>query len=322
MAQHYSGIGGQAVLEGVMMRNKNMYATAVRKPNQEIEVEVDEFHGAMEQSFWKKLPLVRGVFSFVDSLALGIRTLNYSASFYDEEEPSGKRIDPDKKARQDKALEIATTTVSLIAAIFLFMVLPYLISSLLERFIRSTALLSIVEGLIRILIFLTYMVTISLMPDIKRLYRYHGAEHKCINCIEHGHALTVANVRKASRFHRRCGTSFIVFVMLISVVLFFFIHVDSFSLRILIRIALIPVIAGISYEILRLAGRSDNIAVRIMSAPGLFIQRITTAEPDDAMIEVAITSVEAVFDWKAYLADEFGKDERRYENVQRGHVVS
>lgn len=304
-----------------MMRNKNMYATAVRKPNQEIDVEVDEFHATLEKSVWKQIPIVRGVFAFIDSLSLGIRSLNYSATFYDDEEPEGKAIDPDKKARQDKIFTILTTCFSLVAAIALFMVLPYFLANLLDRFIRSAALLSLMEGLIRIAIFLIYMVAISAMPDIKRLYRYHGAEHKCINCIEHGHALTVSNVRKSSRFHRRCGTSFIVLVMLVSVVLFFFIHVESVSMRILIRIALIPVIAGISYEILQWAGRSDNIVVNILSLPGLWIQNITTAEPDDSMIEVAIASVEAVFDWKAYLADQFGKDESKYENVQRGHLV-
>lgn len=321
MAQHYSGIGGQAVLEGVMMRNKNMYATAVRKPNQEIEVEVDEFHGTLEKSVWKRIPIVRGVFSFIDSLKLGIGSLNYSATFYDDDESSDREIDPDKKARQDRIFTILTTCFSLVAAIALFMILPYLLTVLLDRFIRSAALLSLLEGILRIAIFLIYMVAISLMPDIKRLYRYHGAEHKCINCIEHGHALTVSNVRKSSRFHRRCGTSFIVLVMLISVVLFFFIHVESFSMRIIIRIALIPVIAGISYEVLQWAGRSDNVVVNILSLPGLWIQHITTSEPDDQMIEVAIASVEAVFDWKAYLADEFGKDESKYEYVQRGHLV-
>lgn len=321
MAQHYSGIGGQAVLEGVMMRNKNMYATAVRKPNQEIEVEVDEFHTTLERSVWKRIPIVRGVFAFIDSLSLGIRSLNYSATFYEDEEPTDHPTDPDKKAKQDRILSVVTTCISLVAAIAIFMILPYYLSTLLDRYIRSAALLSLVEGIIRIAIFLIYMVVISAIPDIKRLYRYHGAEHKCINCIEHGHALTVSNVRKSSRFHRRCGTSFIVLVMLISVILFFFIHVESVSMRILIRIALIPVIAGISYEVLQWAGRSDNVVVNILSLPGLWIQHITTGEPDDAMIEVAIASVEAVFDWKAYLADTFGKDESKYEFVQRGHLV-
>ena len=196
--------------------------------------------------------------------------------------------------------------VSVAIALGVFMVLPYYITSLFEEYIRSESLMAIIEGALRIIIFVVYVASISLMKDIRRVYRYHGAEHKCINCVEKGRPLTVKNVMKCSRQHRRCGTSFLLFVMLVSVVLFFFIRVDHLVYRVLLRIALIPVIAGISYEIIRLAGRSNNILVRILSAPGMLLQRLTTREPDEGMVEVAIAAVEAVFDWKAYLYEAFG----------------
>ena len=186
------------------------------------------------------------------------------------------------------------------------MLLPLFLSDLLGKYIRNVSVIAMIEGLIRILIFIGYITGISLMKDIKRLYMYHGAEHKCINCIEKGRPLTVKDVKRSSRLHKRCGTSFLLFVVLVSVVVFFFIRVDNMALKLILRIALVPVIAGISYEIIRLAGRSDNIIVRIISAPGLWMQKLTTKEPDEDMIEVAIASVEAVFDWKAYLKDTFG----------------
>lgn len=199
-----------------------------------------------------------------------------------------------------------TTVISVLLAVGIFILLPYFISSFLVGYIRNASLLAIIEGIIRILIFFAYVVGISLMKDIHRLYQYHGAEHKCINCIEKGRPLTVHNVMRSSRIHKRCGTSFMFFVMFVSIVLFFFIRVDNAALRIMLRIALIPVIAGISYEIIRLAGRTDNILVKIISAPGMLLQRLTTKEPDESMVEVAIKSVEAVFDWKEYLKETFG----------------
>ena len=201
---------------------------------------------------------------------------------------------------------ILTTALSFVFAIALFMVLPYALSEVISKFVRNTSLVAIIEGVLRILIFILYILLISRMKDIKRLFMYHGAEHKCINCIEKGRPLTVKNVRRSSRLHRRCGSSFILFVMLVSIVLFFFIRVDSYLWRIVVRILLIPVISGISYEIIRLAGRSNFFLIRIISAPGLWLQKLTTKEPDDSMIEVAIKSVEAVFDWKDYLKDSFG----------------
>lgn len=306
----YSGIGGQAVLEGVMMKNKDDYAVAVRKPDGEIEVEVDVFHGILHGSKWKQIPFIRGIFNFIDSMVLGMKTINYSASFYEDEEARETKVDKAlNKMSGGKAESILmgiTTVISVVLAIAIFILLPYFLSSLLSQYVRNDSLLAIIEGVIRIIIFLAYVVAISLMKDIHRLYQYHGAEHKCINCIEKGRPLTVHNVMRSSRIHKRCGTSFMFFVVFVSIILFFFIRVENPVYRVLLRIALIPVIAGISYEIIRLAGRSDNIFIKVISAPGMLLQRLTTKEPDRSMVEVAIKSVEAVFDWKAYLEDTFG----------------
>lgn len=306
----YSGIGGQAVLEGVMMKNKEKYAVAVRKPDGEIEVEVETYQGLAHGSKFKELPFIRGIFNFLDSLILGTRALNYSASFYEEEEGKETKFDKamDKMSggNGEKLLSGIVTVISIMLAVGIFIVLPYFISSLFESFIRNRSLMAIIEGMIRIALFLLYVWGISAMKDIRRLYQYHGAEHKCINCIEKGRPLTVHNVMRSSRLHKRCGTSFIFFVMLVSIVLFFFIQVDNVAEKVILRILLMPVVAGISYEIIRLAGRTDNVFIKILSAPGMWIQRMTTREPDESMAEVAIASVEAVFDWKKYLQDTFG----------------
>lgn len=306
----YSGIGGQAVLEGVMMKNGENYAVAVRKPNGEIEVEPENFQGVLHGNKLKELPFIRGIFNFIDSMILGTRALNYSASFYEEEEESETKFDKAVNkvtgGHGEKVMTTLVTIISVVLAVGIFVVLPYFISSLFEGFIRNRSLMAIIEGVIRIVIFLLYVVGISAMPDIKRLYQYHGAEHKCINCIEKGRPLTVHNVMRSSRLHRRCGTSFIFFVLFVSIILFFFIRVDNVAEKVVLRVLLMPVVAGISYEIIRLAGRSDNLIIRIISAPGMWIQRITTREPDESMAEVAIASVEAVFDWKKYLYDAFG----------------
>lgn len=245
-----SGIGGQAVLEGVMMKNKDDYAVAVRKPNGEIEVEVDVFCGAMHGSKLRKIPFVRGVFNFVDSMVLGMKIINYSASFYEDEEAKetklDKALDKISGGRAESLLTGITTVVSIALAVGIFILLPYFLSSVLSQYVRNTSLLTIIEGGIRILIFLAYVVGISLMKDIYRLYQYHGAEHKCISCVEKGRPLTVHNVMRSSRIHRRCGTSFMVFVIFVSIILFFFIRVENPVYRILLRVALIPVIAGLS----------------------------------------------------------------------------
>lgn len=314
-----SGIGGQAVLEGVMMRNKDDYAVAVRKPNGEIEVEVDVFRGCLPGSKLTKVPFIRGIFNFIDSLRIGMKTLNYSASFYEDEEAKetalDKTLDKISGGRAENILMGITMVFSIALAVGIFILLPFFLSSLLAAYIRNDSLLAILEGVIRILIFFAYVAGISLMKDIRRLYQYHGAEHKCINCIEKGRLLTVRNVMRSSRIHKRCGTSFLFFVMFVSIILFFFIRVDNMALKLVLRLLLIPMIAGISYEIIRLAGRTDNIFVQIISAPGMLLQRMTTKEPDESMAEVAIKSVEAVFDWKGYLVENFG-----YEMDEEGNI--
>ncbi len=316
------GIGGQAVLEGIMMKNKDQYAVSVRKPDGQIVTDTQEFGGVMKGSILKRLPFVRGVFNFVDSMILGMRTLNWSVSFYeDEEEAEREKPSLFQKLFGDKADSVVmgiTTAFSMVLAVLIFMMLPYFISGFLSGYIRNESLTVIIEGLIRILIFLLYVTGISAMKDIHRLYQYHGAEHKCINCIERGRPLTVKNVMRCSRQHRRCGTSFLLFVMFVSVVLFFFIRVENSLYRMGLRILLIPVIAGISYEIIRLAGNSNHILIRLLSAPGMWLQKLTTKEPDEDMVEVAIASVEAIFDWKAYLKDtfEYVVDDADTDNVK------
>lgn len=299
----YSGIGGQAVLEGIMMKNKEKYAVAVRKPNGEIAVELENYQGLLHGHKIKEIPFVRGIFNFIDSLVLGMKCLNFSASFYDEEEGGSG------DSGSSRLMTGIVTLFSVALAVGIFVVLPYFLASLLEGYLRNASLMAIIEGVIRIVIFLLYIWGISLMSDIKRLYCYHGAEHKCINCIERGRPLTVNNVMRSSRLHKRCGTSFIFFVFFVSIILFFFIRVDSTLQKVVLRVLLMPVVAGIAYEIIRLAGRSNNIFVRIISAPGMLIQRMTTKEPDKSMVEVAIAAVEAVFDWEQYLSENFGYGE-------------
>lgn len=310
----YSGIGGQAVMEGVMMKNKDHYAVAVRKPDGNIEVKKEEFKGISSKCKLFRVPFIRGIFSFIDSLTLGMSTLTYSASFYEEEEDT-KKTEQEKK-KSDTVFNVITIMISVILAVGIFMVVPFYLSQLLEKVISSKTLVIFLEGVIRLLIFIIYIVLISFMKDIKRVYMYHGAEHKCINCIEHGMPLTVDNVRISSKEHKRCGTSFMLLVMCISILILMLVRFDSRILRLVARIVLIPVIAGISFELLRLAGTKENVFTNIISKPGLLLQRLTTKEPDDSMIEVGITSVEAVFDWKSYLKENFGYDEGSEDDQQ------
>ena len=308
----YSGIGGQAVMEGVMMKNQDKYAVAVRKPDHEIVVEVSEYSGIMKDKKIKNMPIFRGVFNFIDSLVLGMKTLTFSASFFEEEaevekkeqlSKEEKKKQEQKEKKQESAMMGGTVALSVVLAVGIFMLLPYYISTFFGKFISSGWLMALLEGVIRLAIFVAYVAAISMMKDIRRVYMYHGAEHKCINCIEHGMELNVENVRKSSRLHKRCGTSFLLIVMLISIVFFMFIRVDSPVLKVVLRVLLVPVIAGVSYEFIRLAGRSDNAVVNLLSKPGLWLQGLTTREPDDEMIEVGIASVEAVFDWKPYVEE-------------------
>lgn len=312
----YSGVGGQAVMEGVMMKNREAYAVAVRKPDQTIETKVSEYNGTIKNKKIRKLPIIRGVINFVESLYLGMSTLMFSASFFeDEEEEAAKKNREsmtkeerkaleEKEKKQEKALMGGTVAFSIVLALAIFFALPYFLSGFFRKVIDSETLIALLEGVIRLVIFVAYIAIISLTPDIKRTFMYHGAEHKCINCIEHGLELNVENVRASSKQHKRCGTSFLLIVMLISIVFFMFIRVESGVLRLLLRLLLIPVIAGVSYEFIRLAGRYDNWFVNLLSQPGLWMQRLTTKEPSDDMIEVGIAAVNAVFDWKKWQEEE------------------
>jgi uncharacterized protein YqhQ len=356
-----SGIGGQAVIEGIMMRNGNKYAVGVRTADGQIVVDTKECGGKLREKSFAKLPIIRGVVNFFDSLVLGMKTLMFSASLFAEEteeerkeregkarEKAKKKADrlraqgkaseadevlaaceaklakeagkmaeaaeKDKKDSENDALMIATVIFSMVISIALFMMLPYFISRGLRLLTSSEVLIVIGEGIVRVAIFMGYLALISRMKDIQRTFMYHGAEHKCINCIEHGLELNVENVRKSSREHKRCGTSFlfivmfisIVFIMVFSIPLFMVIHVNTAFWRIILRLALLPLIAGVSYEFIRLAGSSDSKLVNLLSKPGMAMQHMTTKEPDDSMIEVAIAAVEAVFDWKKFLNEQFG----------------
>lgn len=299
-------IGGQAVIEGVMMKNMDRYAVSVRKPNGKIETKVEECVSFAEKHPLFQLPVFRGMANFLESMVIGMKTLNYSASFYeDEEEQTESRTEQLlEKILGEKAEKIIMGIVlvfSLAISIGLFMILPYIASEALGKLIRNEYVILFMEGIIQIAIFLGYIVLISRMEDIKRVFMYHGAEHKTINCLEAGVPLTPENVDNFSRLHKRCGTSFIFIVMIISMVFFFFIRVDTIWLRIVLRLLFLPLVAGVSYEFIRLAGNSDHPLVQIFSKPGLALQRLTTKEPDHSMIEVAIASVEGVFDWREYL---------------------
>ncbi len=313
-----SNIGGHAVMEGIMMRHKDVYSIAVRKPDKEIEIKVEDYKSVMKWKSLLKIPILRGVFNFIDSLVVGTKCLMYSATFFEEEEELEKRKtlegeervrEEAKKEKQDKLLMTGTVIFSIIFSVALFMVLPYLLASLLHKIGATETMITIAEAAVRICLFLGYLLLISKMEDIQRLFMYHGAEHKCINCVEHGMPLTVENVMKSSRLHKRCGTSFLFFVIIISIVFFmgFFaiVPIQTLWLRVIVRILLVPVIAGVSYEIIKLAGNSDNCVVSLLSKPGMALQKLTTKEPTPDMAEVAIAAVEAVFDWRAYLEENF-----------------
>ncbi len=297
-----SNIGGQAVLEGIMMRNGGKYSVAVRKTDGEIAVDIQDYKSVIPWKTPLKIPFVRGIFNFIDSLVLGMKTLMFSASFFedDEEEEVVTAEEAAKREKQDRLIMNITVAVSVVLAAVIFMVLPYFLSTVVERYTSSRIIMTVFEGIIRMVIFLLYIFFISRMKDIRRTFMYHGAEHKCINCIEHGLELNVENVRKSSKQHKRCGTSFLFFVMIVSIIFSFFITAQSQVLRVLLRIALLPVIAGVSYEIIRLAGNSDNPFVNLLSRPGMWVQNMTTKEPDDSMIEVGIRAVEEVFDWRTW----------------------
>lgn len=309
-----SNIGGQAVIEGVMMRNADKYAVAVRKTDGEIVVKTEEYKGICRNKKLRSFPIIRGVFSFLDSMVLGMSTLTCSASFFMEEEEK-----EEVKAEKNESLMMGLTIAfSVVMAVAVFMILPYFLSQMFRKFTDSMTVLTLLEGLVRLLIFFGYILLISRMEDIQRVFMYHGAEHKCINCIEHGMELNVENVLKSSRLHKRCGTSFLFIVMIVSMIIFLFIRIESQIWRLLFRLLLIPVIAGVSFEFIRLAGKSENKIVVMLSKPGMMLQKLTTREPDASMAEVAIASVEAVFDWRAYLKENFDRPEQRKKTAGDG----
>ncbi len=352
-----SGIGGQALMEGVMMKNGNHYACAVRKADGTIEVDDQRTTLLGDKYKFFRIPIIRGVVTFVESLVIGVKTLTWSAGVLEDEEEDAKKKEAEI-AGDDVAVETAEAAeaakeadekaatsvpnvkkavkkektksektkdslfmgllvvISIVFAVGLFMILPYFISKFLKTVIDSQFVLALLEGLIRICLFVGYVAAISCMKDIKRVFMYHGAEHKSINCVESGKELTVENVRECSREHKRCGTSFLLIVMILSIIFFMFIRFDSTILMVVARLLLVPVIAGISYEFIRLAGRSDSKVVAVLSKPGLALQKLTTREPEDEMIECAIASVEAVFDWRAYQADLKAAEEAELKEKQ------
>lgn len=291
-------IGGQAVIEGVMMKGPKSYALAVRKPDKEIEVQVTPYVSMGERHKSLSIPILRGVVNFLESLFIGMKTLMASSEYFEEEEDT---VDTKEKTGSNTGYLVLTLIISLVIAIGVFMLLPAFVANFLYKLTSSHLLVNTAEGILRLLIFLGYVALISRMEDIKRTFMYHGAEHKSINCLEAGDDLTVENVRKHTRFHKRCGTSFVFIVMIISIFVFMFVRTDILWLRLLSRVLLIPLVAGISYEFIRYAGMHRNKCSNVLSAPGLWVQRLTTKEPDDEMIEVAIKSVEGVIDWREYV---------------------
>lgn len=316
-----SNIGGQAVMEGIMMRHKDKYSIAVRRPDNEIELKVEDYKCTFGSAkIWRK-PLIRGVVSFVDSLVVGTKCLMYSAEIAgdEEDEEEAKKMahlsedeKAKKKAREDKMFKLllyVTVALSIVISIAAFMLLPYVLASLLRKIGATEVIVTIAEAFVKLALFMGYMILISRMKDIQRTFMYHGAEHKCINCVEHGMPLTVENVMKSSRQHKRCGTSFLFLVMIVSIFLhFIFVLVPFYWVRLFGRILMVPIVAGISFEMIQWAGRTDSKLADILSKPGLAMQKLTTKEPTEDMAEVAIKAVEAVFDWRTYLKEEFGVD--------------
>lgn len=314
-----SNIGGQAVMEGIMMRHKDKYAIAVRRPDQEIELKVENYKCVFGNAkIWRK-PIIRGVVSFVDSLVTGTKCLMYSAEIAgdEEDEEDAKKAASmteeeraAQKAKEDKQFKwllYITVAISIVVSVAAFMLLPYALASLCKKAGASEFLITVVEAFVKLFLFMGYMLLISRMKDIQRTFMYHGAEHKCINCVENGLPLTVENVMGSSRQHKRCGTSFLFLVMIVSIFLhFIFVLVPFYWVRLFGRLLMVPVVAGISFELIQWAGRTDNKLANILSKPGLAMQKLSTKEPTADMVEVAIKAVEAVFDWKGYLREEFG----------------
>ena len=284
-------VGGQAVIEGVMMKGAEDVSIAVRKPDGEIIVKKEKLKSNRKKV--SKIPILRGIYTFVDSMVMGVKALIYSADFVEVEEEEKK-----KPSKLDEFLEKnivwISVVISVVFSVGLFILLPTVLVGVFKRFTDNNLILNGIEGIVRIAIFLGYILAISGMKDIRRVFEYHGAEHKSIFCYEHGEELTVENVRKYGRLHPRCGTSFLFIVMIVSILLFSMFSWSGVLMRLLIRILLIPVVAGISYEIIKWAGRSQSKLSCIVSAPGMWLQKLTTREPDDKQIEVAVEALKSV----------------------------
>ena len=330
MQNRSSNIGGQAVMEGIMMRHKDKYSIGVRRPDGGIELKVEDYKCTFGKDAFLRKPVIRGVVSFVDGLVIGTKCLMYSAEIAGDEEDEKeaaknahlteeqRQAKKEKEDKQFKWLLYGTVALSIVLSVAAFMLLPYAIASLLNKVGASEVIVTIAEAFVKLALFMGYMLLVSRMKDIQRTFMYHGAEHKCINCVENGMPLTVENVMKSSRQHKRCGTSFLFLVMLVSIFLHFvFVLVPVYWVRLLGRLLMVPIVAGISFEIIQWAGRSDNKIASFLSKPGLAMQKLTTIEPTEDMVEVAIAAVEAVFDWKKYLKEEFGWEpgEEADENV-------
>lgn len=301
---HKTSIGGQAVMEGVMMRGPKEIAIAVRKPDKEIIIEKRPISSVLQKSKILKLPIIRGCISFFESMITGVKALMFSAEFYDidGEEYTESKFDKWLEEKLgDKIKDVViyfSVILSLILSILLFFMLPNFIAELIAKMtsiqVDGTAR-TLIEGAVRMIIFLTYILLVSRMKDIQRVFMYHGAEHKTIHTYERGAELTIENARESSRLHPRCGTSFLIFVMIVSIIVFLVIPKGlAWWQRALFKILLLPVIAGISYEIIKFAGRHENWFTKLISKPGMWLQYITTREPDDSQLEVAIASLKAV----------------------------
>jgi len=293
-----TSIGGQALIEGIMMKGPDKIATAVRKPDGEIEVKESNIKPIFKHRFFK-LPIIRGSFVLIDSLVSGVKELMYSAEFYGEdyeEDALDKFLKKVFKDKADTAIIYASVIIALFFSVGIFILGPTLLTNFLKNLVSNTFVLNLIEGVIRVALFVGYVYLVSKLSDIKRVFMYHGAEHKTIHCYEHKEELTVENVKKYSTLHPRCGTSFMINVMLISIIVFSFFGWPNPLMRLVIRLAMLPLIAGLSYELNKYVGRSEseNILTKIITFPGFLIQKITTSEPDDSMMEVAITAMKRV----------------------------
>ena len=295
-----TSIGGQALMEGILMRGPEKQAIVIRKPDGTLEEKVEGYSLPKDKYPILGLPIIRGAVNFVDTMIKGVKAMMYSAEFLPEEEqgePDKLDLWIQKHFPEDKAQKVivgVAVALGIALSVGLFILLPTILAGLVAPFVGNGILRNLIEGLFRIVIFLSYLMLVSRMKEIKRVWMYHGAEHKTIFCYEAGLPLTVENARKQPRLHPRCGTSFLLIVMVVSILVFSLVRWSNVWVRMLMRILLLPLTVGISYEIIKYAGRHDNVLTRIISAPGKALQLITTAEPDDSMLEVAIRSLELV----------------------------